>query len=141
MFISARSRSSAAAKTQIGAIIYCSFSILAVLTWGDIYAIAATPTIATPVAQTPMTPEKLLRQANRKLAESDYKGAIADFDQAIKLKPDSALYYRYRGAVRSALGDKPGTIADYQKAADLYQTENDQKNRQDMLDQIKQLRP
>jgi tetratricopeptide (TPR) repeat protein len=69
------------------------------------------------------------------------KLALADFDQAIKLKPDSALYYRYRAGVRSALGDKPGTIADYQKAAELYQNDNDPKNRQEMLDQIKKLQP
>lgn len=49
----------------------------------------------------------------------DYQGAIADYDQAIKLNPDDADAYNNRGLARSALGNKQGAIADYDQAIKL----------------------
>ena len=46
----------------------------------------------------------------------DYQGAIADYNQAIKIKPDFALAYINRGLAKSNLGDKQGAIADYNQA-------------------------
>ncbi len=58
---------------------------------------------------------------NEKFALGDYQGAIADYTQAISLKPDYASAYINRGVVKSALGDKQGAIADLQEAARLSQ--------------------
>jgi tetratricopeptide (TPR) repeat protein len=44
------------------------------------------------------------------------KGAIADYDQAIRIYPNFVLAYYNRGNTRYALGDKKGAIADYNQA-------------------------
>ena len=69
----------------------------------------------------------------------DNKAAIDDYDQAIKLKPDYALAYYNRGIARNALGDKQSAILDYQKAAELYKTQNKTQDYQDALNRIKKL--
>ena len=53
----------------------------------------------------------------------DKKGAIADYNKAIELKPDYALAYSDRGLVRSELGDKKGALEDLQKAAQLFKAQ------------------
>ena len=50
----------------------------------------------------------------------DYQGAIADYNQAINIKPDYADAYINRGNAKSNLGDKQGVIADYDQAAQLF---------------------
>ena len=42
----------------------------------------------------------------------DYQGAIADYNQAIKLQPDDATAYNNRGLAKSESGDIKGAIAD-----------------------------
>jgi len=49
----------------------------------------------------------------------DYQGAIADYNQAIKLKPDYATAYFNRGSSKYNLGDYQGAIADYSQAIKL----------------------
>jgi tetratricopeptide (TPR) repeat protein/S1-C subfamily serine protease len=51
-----------------------------------------------------------------KSALGDKKGAIADYDLALGIYPQSALIYCNRGNAKSALGDKKGAIADYEQA-------------------------
>ena len=51
--------------------------------------------------------------------KKDYKEAITNYDQAIKLNPNLAEAYNNRGNVRDDLGDKQGAIADYDQAIKL----------------------
>ena len=49
----------------------------------------------------------------------DLDGAIADFNQAIRLDPNYALAYRNRGNAKRKKGDVDGAIADYNRAIKL----------------------
>ena len=49
----------------------------------------------------------------------DYRGAIADYTEAIRLKPDFAYAYGNRGAVKSKLGQHFAAITDYDIAIRL----------------------
>ena len=49
----------------------------------------------------------------------DLAGAIADYDQAIALKPNDAVAYNSRGNARRTQGDLAGAIADYDQAIAL----------------------
>lgn len=59
------------------------------------------------------------KRANTKRKLKDYKGAIADFSEAIRLEPDCATYYRDRGNAKQATGDYKGAIADYTQSIRL----------------------
>ena len=72
-----------------------------------------------------ITAENLLNMGVDKSDKKDDKGAIADYDQAINLKPDyalaalGALAYHSLGLVRVKLGDNQGAIADYDQVIKL----------------------
>lgn len=66
----------------------------------------------------------------------DYPAAKADFDRAIEINPNYGDAYYNRARVREFLEDKDGAIADYQKAAELYQKDG---NTNDYQDAIKHL--
>jgi tetratricopeptide (TPR) repeat protein len=51
--------------------------------------------------------------------KKDYKEAITNYDQAIKLNPNLAEAYNNRGNARSHLADNLGAIADYTQAIKL----------------------
>ena len=53
------------------------------------------------------------KSANTKLERADYQGAIADYTEAIKLKPDDASAYIGRGGAKGFLADYKGAIADF----------------------------
>ncbi len=55
-------------------------------------------------------------KANQKFGQEDYRGAIADYSEAIRLNPNYAEAYLYRGTTRYELGEKQGAIADYNAA-------------------------
>ena len=72
------------------------------------------------------TPTKPLAEGNRSISAEtyftwgntkydlgDYKGAIADYDTAIRLKPDLAEAYYNRGVAKQKLGQHVAAIADY----------------------------
>ncbi|NJM49406.1 MAG: tetratricopeptide repeat protein [Alkalinema sp. RU_4_3] len=71
---------------------------------------------------TPSTVEDLLKRGEEKYSKKDYQGAIAEFDQAIKLKSDYADAYHHRGFARRTLGDRKGAIADYDQSDQLKPT-------------------
>jgi V8-like Glu-specific endopeptidase len=55
-------------------------------------------------------------KGNEKASNKDYKGAIADYTEAIKLTPNYYKSYYNRGLARRELGDKQGAITDYTQA-------------------------
>jgi tetratricopeptide (TPR) repeat protein len=58
----------------------------------------------------------LHNQGIEKAEQKDYKGAIEEFNQALRINPDAANTYTSRGFVRYQLGDTQGAIADYNQA-------------------------
>ena len=69
----------------------------------------------------------------------DYPAAKADFDRAIAINPNYGDAYYNRAKVRYLLEDKAGAIADYQKAAELYQKDGNTKDYQDALKHLQRL--
>ena len=51
-----------------------------------------------------------------KVALGDYDTAIADFDAAIRLNPETAINYLDRGLAKEALGEKSAAKADFEEA-------------------------
>jgi tetratricopeptide (TPR) repeat protein len=63
--------------------------------------------------------QDLFERAKDKDNKKDYKGAIEDYNQAIRLKPDYDDAYFYRGLVKYSLRDYQGAIADSNQALKL----------------------
>jgi len=49
----------------------------------------------------------------------DQYGAISDYSEAIKLKPNDSYAYYFRGISKFKLGDKTGACIDMRKASSL----------------------
>ena len=64
--------------------------------------------------------------------KGDRRGAIADYNQVIRIDPNYAYAYVDRGYIRSEKGDKQEAIADFQKAISLFYKES-------MLDEVRTL--
>ena len=60
-----------------------------------------------------MNAENFVMLAAAKTEQGDYKGAIEDLNQALRLNPNDANAYFLRGFTRSLLRDKQGAIDDY----------------------------
>lgn len=72
---------------------------------------------------------------------ADYKQlAVADYTQAIKLKPNFVDAYKNRGQTYAILGKKVVAIADLQKAADIYSQKKMMSAYQQQINQIEQLK-
>lgn len=78
----------------------------------------AAPTGVNLIAQSKMTAEDFLKRGENKRNNDDIIGAIADFTQAIKLKPDYVEAYYLRGGLLQST-DKAGALADYNQAIKL----------------------
>jgi tetratricopeptide (TPR) repeat protein len=62
--------------------------------------------------------------ANQKYDKGDARGALADYDRAIALKPDYAKAYRARSTVKSGkLNDSRGALADLDRSIQLAPTD------------------
>ena len=66
-----------------------------------------------------LTAEEWFNSAYNKGESGDKQGAIADYNQAIKIKPDYAYAYNNRGSAKDDLGDYQGAIADYNQAINI----------------------
>ena len=81
---------------------------------------ASAPTTAIPqTTKTPQTADDYFKLGWAKMHQSDWHGAVADFDQAIKLDPAKVEAYQERGASKLMLGDRIGGMADYDQAAKI----------------------
>jgi tetratricopeptide (TPR) repeat protein len=69
----------------------------------------------------------------------DNQGAIADYDQVIRMNPNYAKAYYNRGIARAALGNNQGAIADLQKAASLHKAQGNQTFYQRALEILQEL--
>ncbi len=67
------------------------------------------------VAMAP-TADDFYIKSYEKYDQKDYKGAIRDLTEAIRLNPNYDNAYYNRGVVRYKLGDKQGAVADYNSA-------------------------
>ena len=63
--------------------------------------------------------ETYLIWGNEKYGLGNYEGAIADYDTAIRLKPDFANAYHNRGIAKTRLGEHLSAITDYDTAIRL----------------------
>jgi tetratricopeptide (TPR) repeat protein len=59
------------------------------------------------------------QKASVKMAKGDFVGALADYNKAIKLKPDYVDAYLGQGGAEYKKGDPEGALADYNKAIEL----------------------
>ena len=64
-----------------------------------------------------ITPDRYIARGNRQSQSGNYLGALAAYDCAVRLDPNYAASYNYRGAFKYAyLGDIQGAIADFDSA-------------------------
>lgn len=73
----------------------------------------------TNVSDTVQKAEEFLNQGFYKAKEENYKGAIADFNQALEINPNDAQAYHNRGIARFKLGETQGSIEDFTQALRL----------------------
>lgn len=73
--------------------------------------------------------------------QGDYRGAISDYNQAIKDNPNDADAYYNRGAAYKQLGDNRQARADLSKAAQLYQEQGNTKDLQAVESLLKKINP
>ena len=73
----------------------------------------------------PLSAEAYFIAGNEKNKSGDYKGAIADYTAAIRLKPDFARAYYNRGEMKDKLNQKLEATTDLQTAVKLAEQVHD----------------
>ena len=79
-------------------------------------AAPAGPAASAMLAPAAQTADDFFNQGWAKMHQSDWRGAVAAFDQAIKLDPGKVDAYLERGASKLMLGNQVGGMADYNQA-------------------------
>jgi tetratricopeptide (TPR) repeat protein len=69
----------------------------------------------------------------------DKKGAIEDFNQAIRIAPSFAQAYFTRGMARFISDDAQGAIKDFNKAVELYDNQGNQAEKNDVLSILRKI--
>jgi tetratricopeptide (TPR) repeat protein len=67
----------------------------------------------------PENPDSYFKRGLAKSILNDYKGAMQDYNLAIKINPQDDLYYSNRGGIKLKLEDNRGAILDYNKAIEI----------------------
>lgn len=75
--------------------------------------------IAAGVSDTPKDAAGFAQRASARASRGDWKAAVADYDEAIRLEPAKADYWRGRANARGRTGDDAGARADFDKAITL----------------------
>jgi tetratricopeptide (TPR) repeat protein len=86
-----------------------------------------------------LKPDQVLAYYNRANAHQQIKEndkAIADYTKSISLDPNYPYAYANRGATYFVMGKKEAAIADLQKASEIFASKNDQKNVQQIQQQV-----
>jgi tetratricopeptide (TPR) repeat protein len=68
----------------------------------------------------------LFKRGNTKARLNDLQGALADYNETLRVDPKSADAYFNRGVVFYKLGDQRTALADLQQAQGLYSAAGDQ---------------
>ena len=63
--------------------------------------------------------QALTNRAALRATQKNYAGAIADFDEVLRLYPDNAVTYHYRGTISMKRNDLDRALADLDKAIAL----------------------
>ncbi|MEL7522960.1 MAG: hypothetical protein AAGJ80_15335, partial [Cyanobacteria bacterium J06553_1] len=66
--------------------------------------------------ETIATAKQLSKQSQAKAKIQDYRGAIADISQAIRLNPNEADFYYQRGLILGELSDRTSAVQDFDDA-------------------------
>ncbi len=69
-----------------------------------------------PTTNVAKTGEQFFILGNQKYKQGDFQGAIADYNQALRIDPNDASTYYNRGLAKADLKDHQGAIADYNQA-------------------------
>jgi tetratricopeptide (TPR) repeat protein len=87
--------------------------------WVGLIGIAAMIPLVQTVAVTQISTD-YIRSALVKDLKGDYRGALADLNREILLKPKDAYTYVFRGTIKATkLNDPQGGLADYNRAISL----------------------
>jgi serine/threonine protein kinase len=78
-------------------------------------------------------------RGRQKAERGKYREAIDDFNHAIQINPSYAEAYYFRGIAYSRLREDQKAIADFQKAAELYQQQGKKADSQNAQDKISEL--
>lgn len=78
-----------------------------------VYAEPTSKRIQPPKTTAQQSAESFFKQAFEKYKTEDYRGAIEDLNQAIRINPNEAKFYYSRGLTRRKLLDSQTAIADY----------------------------
>ena len=77
-------------------------------------------------------------RGNARAAQGDREGAVSDYDEAIRLNPNFGAAYNNRGNARVESGDKDAGLADLQRAAEIFQEQNNQQLYNQVMENVKE---